>query len=98
MNTKNYNKCMNIINNHISITDLVRLYDSIALLKSFIPLDNEVHDTVDDLTISLRNVVKDCGTKINCPHCNDYLFLSDLPDYDYVCVNCDENFYECEVK
>ena len=33
-----------------------------------------------------------------CPKCGDRLFLSDCPQYDYVCFNCDENFYKCEVE
>ena len=33
-----------------------------------------------------------------CPHCDNPLFVSDLPDYEYVCYECDENFYECETK
>lgn len=36
-------------------------------------------------------------TEKRCPHCGRPLFLSDLEQYDYVCSECDENFYECEV-
>lgn len=32
-----------------------------------------------------------------CPKCGEQMFISDLPQYDYVCYNCDENFYECEL-
>lgn len=38
------------------------------------------------------------GTNKNCPHCNNQLLKSDLPDYKYLCILCDENFYDIEVK
>lgn len=37
-------------------------------------------------------------TDKSCPKCGKKLFKSDLPDYDYLCAECDENFYKCEVK
>lgn len=46
----------------------------------------------------LDDVIMACTTGAICPKCGGNLFLSDLPQYDYVCFNCDENFYECEVK
>lgn len=33
----------------------------------------------------------------SCPHCGTRLVASDLPDYDYYCSQCDEDFYGCEV-
>lgn len=33
----------------------------------------------------------------NCPNCNNNLLISDLIDYDYLCNDCDENFYSFEV-
>lgn len=36
-------------------------------------------------------------TEKRCPHCGRPLLLSDLEQYDYVCSECDENFYECGV-
>src|SRR5699024_2787692 len=41
------------------------------------------------------------GVVINnkiCRRCNSKLKPSDLEDYEYVCVECDENFYEFETK
>ena len=34
-----------------------------------------------------------------CPKCKAFLYLSDVPDYEYVCPYCNEKtyFYECEV-
>ena len=33
-----------------------------------------------------------------CRRCNGKLEPSDLEDYEYVCFECDENFYEFETK
>lgn len=33
-----------------------------------------------------------------CPKCKRDLFPSDVKEYEYVCYNCDENFYNVEVK
>lgn len=38
------------------------------------------------------------GTGKNCPHCGKQLIESDLKDYKYLCINCDENFYKIEVE
>lgn len=37
------------------------------------------------------------ATDKKCPKCGDILYTSDIPNYDYLCIPCDENFYECEV-
>lgn len=31
-----------------------------------------------------------------CPRCGRRLFLSDLPQYAYVCYDCDENYFDVE--
>lgn len=36
-------------------------------------------------------------TKQKCPRCGAFLYESDLPEYTYLCKDCDENFYSCEV-
>lgn len=53
---------------------------------------------VEEVISMLDDVIMACTTGAICPKCGGNLFLSDLPQYDYVCFNCDENFYECEVK
>lgn len=45
----------------------------------------------------LNNFLKKVESNFHCPHCGEVLFKSDLPDYNYVCANCDENFYSFEV-
>ena len=36
------------------------------------------------------------GTNKKCFRCNSQLLISDLPEYDYLCFECDENMYEFE--
>lgn len=36
-------------------------------------------------------------TEKKCPKCGKPLFVSDLGGYDYVCLDCDENFDEYEL-
>lgn len=52
----------------------------------------------DDLDYAVHSIVKDIETDKKCPSCGSMLYCSDLPEYDYVCVECEENFYDCEVK
>jgi hypothetical protein len=35
---------------------------------------------------------------MKCPKCNGNLKVSDLDDYDFFCLSCDENFYLSDVK
>lgn len=37
-------------------------------------------------------------TTIKCPHCGKLLLTTDVKGYNYVCLECDENFYLCEVQ
>ena len=36
------------------------------------------------------------GTNKRCFRCGNQLLVSDLKQYKYLCLNCDENFYEFE--
>lgn len=33
-----------------------------------------------------------------CPRCGNWLYPPDVRGYQYTCYECDENFYECEVR
>ena len=44
------------------------------------------------------NIAYAVHTNKRCPRCGKYLFPPDIRGYQYTCYNCDENFYECEVK
>ena len=61
-------------------------------------LEDYVLGNPDDLMrMNAEDVIKKIITNKKCPKCGGTLYLSDLPQYDYVCTHCDENFYECEV-
>lgn len=81
--TENYKKFRDWLTTNISVTDLVNFDD-----------DND-NDTLKGI---VHDIVKELRTDKKCPHCDALLYLSDLPEYEYVCVECEENFYECEVK
>lgn len=91
-NTENYKKEQSIVSG-LSITDIVKASDYINELASFIPADNEVLDYLEDIQRPLVDAIKKCKTDRECPRCGCSLYLSDLPQYEYVCPECDENFY-----
>ena len=95
--TQNFKECQDAMK-ALSIADLVKAIDYFHMLQNLLPNTNEVLDDFDDILKPLNDVASACRTDKQCPHCGCYLFKSDLPQYDYVCVDCDENFYECEVK
>ena len=37
-------------------------------------------------------------TEARCPRCGWPLAISDLSEYDFTCLGCDEDFYSFEVK
>lgn len=80
--TRNYAQFRSVLENNISITELVNF--------------DEFNENTFD--IIAHNIVKELLTDKRCPRCDAPLYCSDLPQYDYVCVECEENFYECEVK
>lgn len=45
-----------------------------------------------------EDVLSHTITDVICKKCGELLNLSDLPKYDYVCYNCEENFFSCEVE
>ena len=93
----NYKKHNEIILNKLSIADIVRILDYVTQLSALIPQENEILDDFDEIFSQLIKTEKELRTNKKCPHCSGTLYLSDVPDYEYVCPICDENFYEIEV-
>ncbi len=79
--TENYERFRNVLTYNIGVPTLVNFDDG---------NDSDLEDAVHD-------IVKELRTDKKCPCCDAPLYCSDLPEYEYVCVECDENFYECEV-
>lgn len=44
-----------------------------------------------------KELYKKYATHKHCPRCGSQLLVSDLKQYKYLCLNCDENFYGIEV-
>ena len=88
------------------------LKDEIKNIKGkFIILDKddiEISSAIDTLENSPVYIVGyDSTTNVTkikldvtalCPRCSKELIKSDLPDYKYLCKNCEENFYGIEIK
>lgn len=47
---------------------------------------------------SIYQVTATNGEKHKCPHCGKELTPSVLGDYDWQCPDCEEDFYNCELK
>ena len=89
--TDNYKKHQRVLAN-LSITDIVKASDYINELATFAPNNNEVIDKLETIQQPLLETIKHCETAELCPQCGFHLFLSDLPQYNYVCDFCDKNF------
>lgn len=100
--TKNYLKAKEEMEG-ISVVDLIRtkwlldeLYDAAVFANE--KIENRVADEYKETYAFLERVTDYLITNADCPKCGHALYCSDLPQYDYVCPMCDENFNECEVK
>ena len=54
-------------------------------------LDHNAEDDAADLAREIGEVIKHFRTRRRCPRCGEYLYLSDLPQYEYVCYTCEMN-------
>ena len=64
------------------------------LLEKYYKLNENEEDTKEIET----ELYKNYGTDTYCPRCRHQLLISDLKQYTYLCLNCDENFYGMEVS
>ncbi len=78
----------------LSITEVVKAVDYIVMLSQFLDDDNEILDDMDSILEPFYTVIKQLRTDEICRHgsCGSYLYKSDLPQYDFVCHECNENF------
>ena len=81
--TENYKKFVEALVSSVSIDAIVEYVNG---------------DEDDLLFTQMQDVVRKTVTNVFCPKCDSRLFYSDLPQYDYTCAYCDENFCECEVR
>ena len=78
----------------LSVASILKAHNYICLLSQFISHENEVLDDFENVIKPLGELFKKLLTNEPCPHsdCDRLLYKSDLPQYDYVCPDCDENF------
>lgn len=99
--TKNYTKFTDAIN-VLCATHLegIRTFvsDAHEILSKVDSTDaKELLEHEDSMLYGFNELMAKIDTEHACPRCGHNLMLSDLPQYDYVCPECDENFFEAEV-
>ena len=96
--TNNYNQHQALLQRTLCIADVVKLLDFITTLPPLKKILNwhwmeyDVANEYADILEPFKEFADKAMTNETCPHCGKNLYLSDLPQYDYVCVYCDENF------
>lgn len=95
--SENYKKQVEEVSK-LSITQLVEIRNLINKLCALVPADNEIYSEMETIIEPLYAVTRKCKTNHKCPVCGGRLYLSDLPQYDFVCPQCSENYYDCEIK
>ena len=62
------------------------------LLNKYYDEENEIKKSKLE-----QRLYEQYGTNKKCFRCGKQLLVSDLKEYKYLCLNCDENFYSFEV-
>lgn len=89
--TQNYIEFCKALNN-LSLRDIIQITNRMATLSALVSTEPEFEDATNEVLYPLRKIINDLITDKKCPKCGKPLFKSDLPQYDYICVECDENF------
>ena len=55
-------------------------------------IDSTQIEEIKKVLVPFEHFIKSVQTKERCPKCGAELYKSDLPQHNYVCVACDENF------
>ena len=90
----NYELYLDKLTSMIDISDLE--YVVKALKDQSDPIEADISRMA--ATKTLEEILRRMQTDKKCPRCGKTLCLSDLPEYDYLCTDCQENFFEVEVK
>ncbi len=89
--TRNYYESQMAVSG-IELSNIVRLVEFVHELSMKVPEDDAVLKNFDEVVNPFIEVVRKCRTDKLCTKCGKTLYKSDLPQYDFVCFNCDENF------
>ena len=79
-----------------SIADIVRAYscidDLVIRLAPNLEERRKLLEDIDHIREPLADLINSLTTDYKCMKCGGWLCCSDLPQYDFVCPGCDENF------
>lgn len=97
--TANYKKYQKVINEFTGMTFFANAANILKEVEDsgYLPEHSELLEGVNCVRLDIEDVLNAAITDKKCPRCGKALYLSDLEDYDYTCVSCDENFYDVEV-
>lgn len=80
-----------------SMIDLSDIEEVVRVLRDESDaLESRLSKTV--MAGTFENILNRFKTDKKCPKCGKILYLSDLAEYDYLCTDCQENYFECEIR
>ena len=88
-NTKNHQKYRRLLLDSSPVSVLLQAGADLAKTGG--------NDIVAGVVSRLHAYTKQFRCDAIGPRCGKRLYLSDLPQYAYVCYDCDENFFDMEV-
>lgn len=90
--TQNYQIYVKELLSTVSLRDIIRLSDMVTALCDLLPAENELVQEATEVVDNVGDTLATFKTGNVCPRCGLPLYLSDLPQYDETCYECDENF------
>lgn len=90
--TQNYQRYVKELLSTISLGDILRLSNLVTALCDLIPPEKELVEETVLLIETMDDRLAEFRTDNPCPRCGQPLYLSDLPQYNEVCYECEENF------
>ena len=89
-NTKNHQKFCELLLDSSPVSVLLQAKHDLATDMG--------SDNVAGVVSRINAYTKQFLSDAKCPRCGALLYLSDLPQYEYVCYDCDENYFDVEVQ
>ena len=90
--TTNYSIYKSEMLSSISLGDMIRMENMISALCDLLPRQTELVEEATALIEDVGDKLAIFRTGNHCPRCGLPLYLSDLPQYDETCYECEENF------
>lgn len=90
--TYNYQKYVKEMLFTISIGDILQLLNLATSVCDLLPPENDLVEETMSLIEDMGDRLAEFRTGSPCSRCGQPLYLSDLPQYNAVCYECEENF------